>query len=88
MSRTCASGAAHDVPPGRPRGRAHDEPPTMKHVCMRDVKVEISVMIDPLRELATEQSEVERDLVARSVRRAEAAVAQRERERERGVLQV
>ena len=39
-------------------------------------------------ELATEESDVERDLVARSVRRAEELVAQRELERERGVLQV
>ena len=39
-------------------------------------------------ELATEQTDVERDLVERSVRRAEAGTAQRELERDRGVLQV
>ncbi|HEX2577379.1 MAG TPA: ABC transporter ATP-binding protein [Aquihabitans sp.] len=39
-------------------------------------------------ELATEESDVERDLVARSVRRAEERKAQRELERDRDVLQV
>ena len=39
-------------------------------------------------ELATEETDVERDLVARSLRRAEGGVAQQELERERGVLQV
>ena len=39
-------------------------------------------------ELATEETDVERDLVERSVKRAEASKVQREQERERGVLQV
>ena len=39
-------------------------------------------------ELATEESDVERDLVERSIRRADEQAAQRELERERDVLQV
>lgn len=39
-------------------------------------------------ELATEETDVERDLVERSVKRAEASKVQRDQERERGVLQV